>query len=344
MSVISPFRIRAVGALVMVNLLWGISFPVMKAANQIMAGTQTGRDADHFTAACFLIAVRFSLALVLLGLLMPRLFLGLRREHWSMGAWVGLAFSVGFVLQIVGLNYIPASRSGFLTSLSVIFTPIAMVVLERRMPRLGVLVGALAALLGTGILTGMFELRGQFKIRLAVDSLGSMGIGDWLTVLAAVVFTVQLLLIDHFSRRMPAGQLTPGMFVATLGLGSVAFLIGHSTQASATSGVEWTSLLVDGRFMLLILIMSFFCTVLAFHWMNKYQPHVSATQAAMIYTLEPTFATLWAMVLPDILSRTMHLSYPSERPGLELLVGGLLIVTGNALALWPEATSHPSRS
>jgi drug/metabolite transporter (DMT)-like permease len=70
--------------------------------------------------------------------------------------------------------------------------------------------------------------------------------------------------------------------------------------------------------------------------MNKYQGHVTPAQAALIYTLEPIFATLWAMILPDYFSTLLEIQYPSERPGWELIVGGLLVVTGNALALWPE--------
>jgi drug/metabolite transporter (DMT)-like permease len=73
--------------------------------------------------------------------------------------------------------------------------------------------------------------------------------------------------------------------------------------------------------------------MLAFHWMNKYQAHVSPAHAALLYTLEPIFATLWATLLPDLISPLVGLAYRSERPGVELVVGGGLILVGNAVAL-----------
>jgi drug/metabolite transporter (DMT)-like permease len=184
---------------------------------------------------------------------------------------------------------------------------------------------------------------------MAPEALRRIGLGDWLTTLAALLFAVQILLIDRFSRHMPPGRLTPGMFVATLVFGSVLFMcviavppVGRRSLAEFSAGLaSWAGLLADGPFVGLIAGMSFFCTVLAFHWMNKYQAHVTPGQAALIYTLEPVFAASWAMVLPDVLSRIAAVDYPSERPGWKLFVGGALVVVGNALALWPATVLKP---
>jgi drug/metabolite transporter (DMT)-like permease len=346
---------RAVAILLVVNLLWGISFPVMKATNQLidrhqmgsgggrLHGTEAGEPASKVVpqvrAACFLIILRFTIALMLLVLFLPRLFRGMTPDHWRMGAWTGLTFGAGFVFQIMGLNYVPASRSGFLTSLTVVFTPLALILIERRRPRWLVAAGAAAALVGTAILTGMVQLGQPWGVRLADDAFARVGPGDWLTVAGAVIFTGQILLIDTFSRRMPAGQLTPGMFAATLLVAMIVFGGVQSAQPSPGGFIVWAELLVDIPFLAMVLVLSIFCTVLAFHWMNKYQSHVTPAQAALIYTSEPIFATLWAMFLPDLISRVSGLAYRSERPGLELALGGLLVVAGNALALWPEQKS-----
>ena len=345
-----PLRRRAIAALVVVNLLWGISFPAMKATNLIMDRHQASASSTKaavppsaitkVVAASFFMAVRFATALLLLGLFVPRLFVGLTAEQWLMGAWTGLAFSAGFLLQIVGLNYIPASRSGFLTSLAVVFTPLLAIIFERRPPRWPVVGGAVLALLGTAILTGLFELGGPCGVRLAADAWRRVGPGDWLTTLAAFIFAIQIVLIDTFSRRMPAGRLTPGMFAATLAVGGAAFLGGQLWQPSSGGFAVWGGLLMDVPFLVLVLLMSLLCTVLAFHWMNKYQGHVSPAHAALIYTLEPIFATAWAMVLPGLISLFIELRYPSERPGWELVAGGMLVVAGNALALWPTEYSN----
>lgn len=357
-----PLRRRSIAALIAVNLLWGISFPAMKAANLVMSeasGPSAGEagslssDAtdpnrppqatnslaaeihEHTLSASFLTAVRFALSLVVLGVCVPRLFLGMKWSYWWMGVFTGLAFAPGFIMQNVGLNYVPASRSGFLTSLSVVFTPLVVMVLERRLPRRLVLIGIAIGLVGTAILTGLVRIEGPMSIRLVNGALSELGPGDWLTIVAAAIFTVQILLIDSFSRRMPAGQLTPGMFVATLVFGAGVFLAGYGVKTPQRDIHYWVGLLADIRFLGLITVLIIFCTVLAFHWMNKYQGHVAPAQAALIYTTEPIFATLWAMVLPGLFSWVWGLTYESERPGRELVVGGLFIVLGNVLALWP---------
>jgi drug/metabolite transporter (DMT)-like permease len=345
-------RRRAIAALIVVNLLWGISFPAMKAINMVMEGSTAERgkegDAisslsdepadmvDHVQTASFLTAVRFTVSLVLLFVTLPRLFRDMSSSDWFRGIATGLTFTPGLIMQNVGLNYVPASRSGFLTSLTVVTTPLLMTVLERKLPRWTVLVGVIVGLLGTAVLTKLIEIDAPLSVRLADDALSHLGLGDWLTMTAAFVFTAQILMIDRFSRRMPAGRLTPGMFAAALGVGALVFAMCHGFRSDAPDSGAWVGLLIDPRFLAVVLVLSVFCTVLAFHWMNKYQWHVTPAQAALIYTTEPIFATVWAMLLPGLVSGLFLINYPSERPGPELLVGGGIIVLGNALALWPQ--------
>jgi drug/metabolite transporter (DMT)-like permease len=92
-------------------------------------------------------------------------------------------------------------------------------------------------------------------------------------------------------------------------------------------------LLTDGLFLALTATTSVFCSALAFCLMNTYQPEVSPVQAASISTLEPVFATLWAMWLPGVLSPMVGLDYPSEVPGLMLALGGSMIILGNIVSL-----------
>ena len=99
-----------------------------------------------------------------------------------MGMGVGLPFAAGFLLQVAGLNEIPASRSGFLTSLSVAFTPLLMIAMERRRPRIATMIGALIALAGTACLTGLLVPGGRFGLHLAADATASLGLGDALTI------------------------------------------------------------------------------------------------------------------------------------------------------------------
>jgi drug/metabolite transporter (DMT)-like permease len=335
-------RFRAILALVLVNVLWGVSFPLMRMINGLMdqavpAGSEaTSRAAtivEQLTRASFYMAMRFSIAMVLLAMAMPSLFRRLTRAEWLMGMGVGLPFAAGFLLQVAGLNEIPASRSGFLTSLCVAFTPLLMIAVERRWPRPAIVMGAAIALLGTAFLTGLLVPGGRFGVHLAADSTSPPGMGDALTVAAAFLFGFQIIAIDVFARRMTSERLTAGMFLAVIVVAIVVFSTSATLRPMPAGPSAWTGLLTDWPFLALTAITSVFCSALAFCLMNTYQPEVSPVQAASIYTLEPVFATLWAMWLPGVLSPLVGLDYPSESADLMLLLGGALIVLGNIISL-----------
>jgi drug/metabolite transporter (DMT)-like permease len=337
-----------VAMLVLTNVLWGVSFPVMKMTNLVMEHSSADATVDHVGAdswhhvhaAAFLVFVRFAMSLVLLAILFPRMFRTMTGRQWTWGIATGLGFSAGMMLQIMALNEIPASRSGFLTSLTVVFTPVLSLLIYRHAPRRMLVVGVVMALLGTAILTGMIALESTGP-RLADDWRGRVGWGDMTTLLAAVIFAGQILMIDRASRSIPTSRLSPGMFLATSVAGLAVFACTSwvgGTRPSDLGTPLWIDWLSDGRFLVLTLVLSMVCTVAAFHLMNTYQPYVTPSEAAIIYALEPLFATLWAMCLPGWLSPWLGRTYASERPGWELVIGGSLVLVGNVLALFPTGT------
>jgi drug/metabolite transporter (DMT)-like permease len=335
-------RRLAILALILTNALWGLSFPLMRMINALVeravpAGPGERSTAEvvveHLTRASFYTAVRFALAMGILGLAMPSLFRGLSRAEWLMGMGVGLPFAAGFLLQVAGLNEIPASRSGFLTSLSVAFTPMLMVAIERRRPRIATMIGGSIALLGTAFLTGLVVPGGPFGFHLAAGSTSRLGLGDALTTLGAFIFAFQIVLIDVFARRMPSERLTAGMFAAVVVIAAIVFATGAVARPAGAGHAGWGGLLLDGPFLILTTITSVLCSALAFWLMNAYQPEVTPVQAASIYTLEPVFATLWAVWLPGCVSPMIGLVYPPESADILLVIGGSLIVLGNVIGL-----------
>jgi hypothetical protein len=67
--------------------------------------------------------------------------------------------------------------------------------------------------------------------------------------------------------------------------------------------------------------------------MNIYQPRINATQAGLIYCLEPLFASCVALFLPTLLSMWADLAYPNEKFTSALWIGGGLITAANVLML-----------
>ena len=78
-------------------------------------------------------------------------------------------------------------------------------------------------------------------------------------------------------------------------------------------------------------ILTVFCTLGGYLLMNYFQPFLTATQAGLIYCLEPVFASLFALFLPGWFSSMAGIQYANEQLSLALLVGGGLITVANAL-------------
>ena len=95
------------------------------------------------------------------------------------GIILGILLSIGFITQTIGLQYTTASKSGFLTGLLVIFTPIFQLFIERKMPGKGNLLGVVLVAIGLFFLTSP---QGQ-----------EFNLGDFLTLICAVVYALYII-------------------------------------------------------------------------------------------------------------------------------------------------------
>ncbi len=335
------------GALVGVNALWGLSFPIMKSLNlQMEQFFDLRNDAVPITlsvAYCAgMIGMRFIIAIAILCIACPQLVRRATLAEWKAGAFVGLLFYFGLVLQVMGLATIPASRSGFLTSLTAVFTPIFSAVLFRRRISFNVIGGVAIALLGVSILTGLFNLDTN-GIHIAPDALAKWTLGDTLTTLGAVLFTGQVLMVDHFGSRINSTAMTPGMFLTVAVAAGFTFSLLYSTSLGSIPNHSshplqaWRTLFESPVFVGIVIFLALFCSVLAFLGMNKYQPHISAVQASIIYSSEPVFASVWALFLPEFLGTIKsNLGYLNESISPQLLLGGAFVLLANFVVLWPS--------
>ena len=344
----------AVLALIGVNALWGLSFPIMKSLNLQMEqffGLENHAVSNSLSVAFSsgMIGLRFLVSLVILCIACPSLVRRASAAEWRAGVLVGLLFYVGLVLQVIGLATIPVSRSGFLTSLTAVFTPIFSSIVFRKPISANVVLGVAIALLGVSILTGLIALDSS-GIGIAPDAMSKWTFGDTLTTLGAVLFTGQLLLVDYYGTKINTTAITPGMFLTVSIAAGLTFSLLHSVALqslpihSAAPWASWQTLFFSPTFVGIILFLAIFCSVVAFVGMNKYQPHISAVQASVVYSTEPVFASLWALFLPSLLgSLDSKMGYPNEHVSPPLLLGGAFVLLANVVALWPRANAEETK-
>src|ERR1700730_15177887 len=128
-------RYQADLALVLCSLLWGATFVVVKNA------------LDHASVFIFL-AVRFTLATVLMLAFSYRLLRRFEREDLFAGLRLGCFMFLGYAFQTAGLQYTTPSKSGFVTGSSVVLVPLLLAIFWGKRLARGAYAGAVVAVFG----------------------------------------------------------------------------------------------------------------------------------------------------------------------------------------------------
>ncbi len=301
--------------LLLANLFWGVSFPVVKAMallhEQLMPGVSS-----WFSAICT-VAPRFLFATAALVLWQWRSLFTTTRGELKQGVVIGLFASVGMLLQTDGLHYTAASTSSFLTQFYAILIPVYVALRARRNPGGRVWVSSALVLVGVAIL-GHFDWRELH-----------LGRGEWETLLASVFFMGQILWLEKSEFAANRPQKVTLVMCATLAVifTLLAFL---ATPSLAMLAAPWTSPAWLG----FILILAVCCTLIAFSLMIAWQPKITATEAGLIYCVEPIFGSVMALFLPALFSVWAGLNYANEKATWTLLVGGGLVTLANVFIQW----------
>jgi drug/metabolite transporter (DMT)-like permease len=304
--------------LVLATGFWGTSFVLMKALGQHQRSLLPGAGSWFLASVCLL--ARFGLGALLVGWWQWRRLRAFKaREVWE-GIGLGLFGGIGMLFQMDGVMHTLASTSAFLTQCYCIFIPIWVGCRGRARPS-----GALVLSCGM-VLAGVAVLADIDWLQLRP------GRGELETIVSSLFFTGQILWLQ---RAVFAGNQT--MPVTTVMFVVVALLV--LPVALLTGGGPRPCLAAFGSAPALAMIgfLTLGCTVIAYGLMNCWQPHLPATQAALIYCCEPVFTSLFALFLPACLSRLAHIHYANEIIGWRLLAGGGLITAANLLVLWRGA-------
>ncbi|MFJ3414921.1 DMT family transporter [Streptomyces sp. NPDC086082] len=286
----SRLRLTAVVGLLLVTAVWGATFLVVKDATE-------GMPVFDF------LTWRFALAAVVMAAIRPSVLRRIDRGTLARGAGAGFLLGMSYILQTLGLQHTSAAVSGFLTGLFVVITPLLAWALFRQHLSLTAWAAALTATAGLALIT----LSGV-----------SFGSGEALTLMCALFFALHLLALGRWSPGRDAYALT----VVQLTTASLMCLIGAAPHGvrPPQSGSTWMAVLVTA-----VLASAFAYMVQT--WAQK---HVTATQAAVVLTMEPVFAGLFAVVVGG------------ERLTVSTLVGGVLVVAAMFLVEVPGSPSEKS--
>lgn len=310
-------RARAIGMLLLANLLWGLSFPLVKATGLLHATLVP--DGGSWFAAVYTVAPRFLLATLLLLAFRPAVLRGATASEWRQGLILGLSGAAGMLLQNDALQYTAASTSAFLTQFYALLIPAWLAWRVRRLPVPPVWLACGLVLAGVAVLSGFHPFAaGESPLR--------FGRGEAETLLCSVFFMVQIFALE---RAEFAGNRTLPITFVMFATEAVLFAgLAFATAPDVAALVRpWQSPAWLG----LTAALTVFCTLGAFGLMTAFQPRITATEAGLLYCLEPVFAAALALFLPGWLSVWTGISYANETLTAGLLAGGALITAANVL-------------
>lgn len=305
-------RTRALLMLLLANFFWGLSFPLIKSVMLLQAKLLP--QASTWFSTINAIAPRFLLGIVVMLALHPRDCWRATALEWKQGVIIGLFAAGGMLFQNDGLQFTDASTSAFLTQLYAILIPVWVGWRTRRNPGAVVWTSCALVLAGVAIL-GRFDWRELH-----------LGRGEIETLISSLFFMGQILTLERkdFAGNRP-GRITFIMFVTqALVFWTLAPLTAPNSRALL---VPWTSPVWLG----FTIVLTVFCTYGAYSLMNAWQPKITATEAGLIYCVEPIFGSLMALFLPAIFSAMAGINYANESATWTLLVGGGLITLANVL-------------
>jgi drug/metabolite transporter (DMT)-like permease len=292
--------------------LWGLSFPLLRGLE--LAQGELARGIPSAALAAGDMAIRFLFAAIILLPFCARELLTITRLEWGQAGGLAFFAGAGLYLQTLGLLWTDASIAAFLTQMYTLTVPLFVAFRDRRWPRPRTVAACLLVLLGTALLSPGFLTH------------FSLAFGEIVILLSTLFFSGQIIWVErprYAANRV--GVVTLVMF----GLMGLFFAVVFPLLGGAPAGAG--RLVPSPGVFVLFTATVLFCTVINYFIMNQWQRWVSATEAGLIYCLEPVIATFLAAFLPGRISELTGVKYDNEPLGWNLLAGGALIVGATVL-------------
>lgn len=266
--------------LVGVTAMWGLTFPLIHTA---LADINPG----------LFVVLRLSIAALVI---VPFIFFRLTKVSTVLilGCLALALLNTGtYLFQTQGLLTIPASRSAFITGLSVVMVPLFMPFFRpffhSAKPDFMVYLSVAVCLIGLYILTGA--------------NLRQLSVGDLWTFGCAVCYALYIIVMQIMSVRERDFALLCFYQIFLC----VPFALPFAHAMPVAQLLQWPIITA-------VVFCAVFATSLSIYLQSRYQRDTTATKTALIFALEPVFATMFAYFLN------------SSAITLSTVVGGVLIL------------------
>lgn len=244
--------------------IWGMGFVAQSTAMQSIGPML-------FVALQFAVAMAAMLPFAIVE--NKRAISPMPRRDWMAFGGIGLLLTGGMLVQQIGMLTTSVTNAGFLTGLYVVMVPFFSVLIFRRWPHVAIWPGAALALAGIFLLSG--------------GEIGALTSGDWLNIMCAAFWGVQVLLIGNYAAHsgrpvtLAVAQFTVCFIVSSL-LAAIFEPFSLSAIRGALPEILFAGVVSGG--------IAFTLQVIGQRW-------TTAPQAAIFLSTEAVFAALFAALI-----------------------------------------------
>lgn len=281
-----------------VTIIWGSSFAMNDVAMQVFTPHQ-------------LLALRFTIAFLLMLLLMNQKLKALNWAVIKKGMVLGTILYISYVLQTVALLYTTPSKNAFLTSFNVVLVPLISGIFFKTKVSKPAILGAITSFVGVSLIS--------------FQGFSHMNLGDLMTLCCAVFFALHIIYTSQFASTEDPMALNTIQMGTTAALAClVALIIGDPW--------DWGNPVANGS----TLYLAVFCTMAAYLLQTASQKYTKHTETAIILSLESFFGMIFSMII-------VH-----EVMTLRMVLGGGLILLGvlmvEVLGQGPRLEANPQET
>jgi len=248
-------------SMVMVAMIWGISFVFVKVSIGIIPPME-------------FIGIRFVIASLVLALIFYKPLLKTNKKEILAGCIIGIFLFLGFFAQTLGLQFTTPGKSGFITGIYIVIVPFLASIYYKKFVGWLPITGAIMAFTGLGLLSISF------------DELYLLGKGDLLTLVCAFGFALHILSVEKYIHRFNPFVLS----IVQIGFTGVLSLLYSVFFEPVTINIPMN---VWGA----VAFTALLSTCLGFLIQNVAQKFTSSTHAALLLGLEAPFALLFSVLL-----------------------------------------------
>jgi len=267
--------------LILVCTIFGFSFVIVKYLLEINFPTFLLLGLRFTIGAGFLLLIRKFIRL-------PKI----NEKEIRNGFVLGIVIFIGFALQTFGAIFTTPAKNGLFTGLYVIFVPLIIIIIKRKFSLKPILL-AILSFIGVVVVSNVF-----------VGNL-SINIGDILTVLCALAFAIQFVLLEKYAPSLNPINFT---IIQLLTVAGVSIILSLLTETNFYISIQW------GKVLLSLIFLGVFSTGLAYYIQTVVQTKISANTVSVVSCMESVFAIIFSILLKyDVFS-------------MSLLVGSLIII------------------